>query len=203
MTEWQLFEPGTIPEFTTSTWYAGRDRPPHIDEEAHRGRLDLAGSFVAQTVNGGGIDSVVDLGCGDGGLLSLLAGPTFTMAFDVSMWGYDLPHNGSSAAESRGVDVRYADVVHDDIEWGDMAVCTEMLEHLIDPHAFVRRIAEHSAWIVASSPFTETNQSHYGYHTWAWDQAGYYALVEQAGYDVVRHETWSMFQVVLGRKKES
>lgn len=198
MTEWRLFEEGTIPEYTTPEWYAGRNRPAHIDEDAHRGRLEIAFDCIRQGIEEYGARSVVDLGCGDGGLLSLIQ--FYDLSNRVTAWGYELPHNGESAASERGVDVRYSDVVNDDIGWGDLAVCTEMLEHLIDPHAFVRRVAEHSPIIVASSPFTETDQSHYGYHTWAWDQDGYRALFEGAGYTVERHETWSMFQICLGRK---
>lgn len=199
MTEWRLFEAGTIPGGTTPEWCARRNRPPYVKEDAHRGRLELAASFVAQMVNSGYVDSVVDLGCGDGSLLALLqSGPLATLP--ALLWGYELPHNGESVAGKRGVDVRYADVTTDDINWGRLAICTEMLEHLIDPHAFLRRVAEHSPWLVASSPFAKTDESHCEYHTWAWDLDGYRSLIEQAGYGIMRHETISMFQVVLGRK---
>lgn len=197
MTEWQLFEPGTIPEYTTPEWYKDRDRAPHLEDGAHTGRLELAADFVEYAIQTWGIDSVVDLGCGDGGLLQTLR----AMGYEVDMWGYDLAlNNVNGAVYDRKVHVRYGDVVNGDVEWGDLAICTEMLEHLLDPHAFVRRVAEHSEFIVASSPYAETDQSHYDFHTWAWDEEGYRELLGQAGYDVVRHETWSMFQIVLGRK---
>lgn len=199
MTEWQLFEPGTIPECTTASWYEGRDRAPHVEQDAHRGRLVLAADMVRDAVDRFGVRSVVDLGCGDGGLLSLLQTASFER--DVPMWGYDLQRsNVTPAVLERNVDVRYGDVVAGEVEWGELAVCTEMLEHLLDPKEFVRRIAQHSRVIVASSPFTETGQSHYEFHTFAWDQAGYRALIEQAGYHVERHETTSMFQVILAVK---
>lgn len=199
MTEWQLFESGTVPECTTPAWYEGRERAPHVDQDAHRGRLVLAADMVRDAIDQYGVRSVVDLGCGDGGLLSLLQ--PYSFEHDVPMWGYDLQRsNVNPAVLEREVDVRFGDAVNGAVEWGELAVCTEFLEHLVDPHGFVRRVGEHARVIVASSPFTETDQSHYEFHTWAFDMAGYRALIEQAGYHVERHETTSMFQVILGRK---
>lgn len=199
MTEWQLFEPGTIPACTTPAWYEGRARAPHLEEGAHQGRLELSAGMVRDAVDQFGVQSVVDLGCGDGGLLSLLQGLSFER--DVPMWGYDLQRsNVTPAVLERDVDVRYGDVVAGEVEWGELAVATEMLEHLLDPHEFVRRIGGRSRVIVASSPFTETDRSHYEFHTWAFDMPGYRALVEQAGYHVERHETTSMFQVIMAVK---
>jgi SAM-dependent methyltransferase len=199
VTEWQLFEPGTIPKYTTTEWYVDRDRAPHLEDGAHSGRLEVAFDCAKQAIEEYGVRSVVDLGCGDGGLLSLIQ--FFDLSNHIKAWGYDLcPDNVDAARFERKVDARYRNVITDEIEWGDLAICTEMLEHLLNPHAFVRRVAEHSPFIVASSPYIETDQSHYAFHTWAWDQDGYRELLEQAGYTVVRHETWSMFQICLGRK---
>lgn len=199
MTEWQLYEPGTVPECTTPAWYEGRARAPHLEEGAHRDRLVLAADMVRDAVDRFGVRSVVDLGCGDGGLLSLLQGLSFER--DVPMWGYDLQRtNVNPAVLERNVDVRYGDTVAGEVEWGELAVCTEFLEHLLSPHEFVRRVGKNSRVIVASSPFTETDKSHYEHHVWAWDVPGYRALIEQAGYHVERHETTSMFQVLLAVK---
>lgn len=187
MSEWQLFEPGTIPVCTTAEWYLDRDRAPHLEEGLHRPRLLL----TAELVRSAEPADVVDLGAGDGGLLSLLLG-------EVPAWGYDLCPDNIVGAQARGVDVRLGDVVTGDITWAELAVATEMLEHLVDPHGFVRRIAEHSSWIVASSPAVETDVNHYEFHTWAWDTDGYAALIEQAGFEVVEHKLGSFFQVIMG-----
>lgn len=193
MAEWQLFEPGTVPEWTTPQWYAGRDRAPHLEQVAHKARLHKAAEFVQAAAIEHRLRTVVDLGAGDGGLLSLLKGS------GLKAWGYDLqPTNTTAAASERGVDVHLGDVVAGHIEWGEIAVATEMLEHLVDPHAFVRRVAEHARVLVASSPAWETGDSHYEFHTWAWDYDGYRALLEQGGYEVVRHEDAAGFQVALG-----
>jgi SAM-dependent methyltransferase len=191
MGEWRLFEEGTVPEWTTPEWYADRERAPHLEQGLHIGRLNLSARLVARERPA----SVVDLGAGDGGLLSLLR----QLLPEADCWGYDLQPTNLDGATERGVDVRYGDVVSGAVDWAEAAVVTEMLEHLLDPHAFVRSIAENGVRVlVASSPWTEHGGSHYEFHTWAWDHAGYRALIEQAGYRVVAHETVDMFQVIMG-----
>lgn len=194
MSEWRLFPEGTIPDYTTPQWYEGREHAPHLEQEAHRGRLTASAGLVALTAATRGYRTVVDLGAGDGGLLSLL-GPAMTG------WGYDLMPANLDAAKDRGVDVRYGDVLADPIEWGDIAVCTEMLEHLVDPHGFVRAVGEHARALVCSSPWQERPGTAYEFHTWAWDFDGYRALVEQGGFVVQRHKTAGPFQVILAVKR--
>ena len=188
--EWRLFDEGTVPEHTQPQWYAGRDHAPHLEQPGHRDRLMQTATFIAQVAFSHGLRTVVDLGAGDGGLLSLL-GPNLTA------WGYDLTPANLQAAKERGVDVRLGDVVDGDVEWGQIAVCTEMLEHLVDPHAFVRRVAGHAQALVCSSPKDERPGSAYEFHTWCWDLEGYRALVEQGGLRVLRQRTVHGFQVVL------
>jgi hypothetical protein len=190
--EWQLFEAGTVPEYTRPEWYANREHAPHLEQAGHRDRLMATASLVAWAATGG-LRTVVDLGAGDGGLLSLL-GPALTG------WGYDLQPTNLQAAKDRGVDVRYGDVVDGDVEWGQIAVCTEMLEHLVDPHAFVRRIAAHAQILVCSSPWGERPGAAYEFHTWAWDLAGYRTLVERSGFAVLRQQRVHGFQLILAAR---
>lgn len=188
--EWRLFDEGTVPEYTTPAWYVGREHAPHLEQGGHRARLLATATFVAQAAFTHGIRTVVDLGSGDGGLLSLL-GP------NLQAWGYDLMPANVEAAKERGVDVRYGDVLADPVEWADIAVCTEMLEHLVDPHAFVRTIIGHCRALVCSSPRDERKGHAYEFHTWAWDLEGYRALLEQAGWRVQRQKAVDRFQVIL------
>jgi len=195
VTEHRLFPQGTVPEYTRPGWYADRERAPHLEQPGHRERLFRAAHSVLASAIELRLDTAVDLGAGDGGLLSLLLGHTQLRA----TWGYDLqPSNVTAARTDRAVDVRLGDVVDGAIEWGDIAVATEMLEHLVDPHAFVRRIAEHSRVLIASSPWGETPDDHYEFHAWAWDHDGYVALLEQAGYGIRAHTTVGSFQVIVG-----
>lgn len=193
MTEWRLFQDGTIPEYTTAEWYDGRDNAAHLEDPGHRPRIVLAARMVADAAIRWPVTSVVDLGSGDGGMLSLV-GPA------LRKWGYDIAPAAVTAGMQRGIDIRRANVLTDDIEWGDIAVATEILEHLIDPHAFVRMVAEHSPMMVCSSPCEETSESHYEFHAWAWDFDGYRALIEQAGYRVLRHEQTGPFQVMMAQR---
>lgn len=185
--EARLFPEGTIPEHCTPEWYAGRERAPHVDEALHRPRLELA----AQMAVASGRHTLVDLGAGDGGLLQLLAGS------GISGWGYDLQQSNVDGALERGVEVWLGDVLTDEIEWGEIAVATEMIEHLVAPHGFVAWVREHAEVMIASSPWTETAESHYGYHTWAWDREGYRAMFEAAGWQIVDHRAAGMFQVLM------
>ena len=187
--EWRLFVEGTVPEFTTAAWYAGREHAPHLEQAGHRDRLLHTAAQIAREAMAGP-KTLVDLGAGDGGLLSLL-GPA------IKAWGYDLQPTNIEAAKSRGVDVRYGDVLAGDIEWGEIAVATEMLEHLLDPHGFVARIGEHAKVLIASSPRLETADEHYEFHTWAWDSIGYRNLIEQGGWRVKRHTPVHGFQVIV------
>lgn len=191
MTQWRLFPEGTVPEIVTAEWYRDRERAPHLEQYGpQRNRLLVAANHVLHARYAFDVKSVVDLGAGDGGLLSLLPP-------DLPAWGYDLcPANVEAARAERHVDVLYADLMTEEPKWADLAVCTEMLEHLVDPHAFVRRVAQHCRVIVASSPFTETGDSHYEHHLWAFDPQGYRDLLEQAGFRILRHGQVDWFQVV-------
>jgi len=205
MGQWRLFPEGTVPEYTKPSWYAGRDRAPHLEEGAHRDRLiEAANQVHAAVALFGYTPTVSDLGAGDGGLLSILDRSRILAA-----WGYDLQQTNVDAARGeRGVSVSLGDVVEGwlrtepggpmlPIRFGDISVCTEMLEHLVDPHWFVKSIVQ-SRVLVASSPWTERPGNAYDFHAWAFDQDGYRSLLEQGGYRVVRHETRGMFQICTG-----
>lgn len=190
MREDRLFPEGTVPEYTQPSWYAGRDTAPHVDEAMHRPRLEIAAGYVRSVWEEG--LTVVDLGGGDGGLLSLLN----DIPADAK-WGYDLQQTNVDAAALRNQDIRYGNVLTDPIVWGDIAIATEMIEHLFDPHAFVANVATHSQYFIASSPWNESAEAHYGFHTWAWDVEGYLALLSNHGWRTLANDVTGMFHVVL------
>jgi|SRR6185503_16935755 len=191
--EWRLFPEGTIPEYTTPEWYAGRDTAPHLEQPGHRERLLATAEVVKQYHP----KTVVDLGAGDGGLLSIL------QSEGIKCWGYDLQQtNVDVAINRRGVDVRLFDVVKnvDQLDKNyDVVVCTEMLEHLIDPHSFVHSLSSIAGGaIVASSPWYETPENHYEFHTFCWDVDGYRAMFEAAGFTIVQHFIVQGAQIIVG-----
>ena len=187
--EWKFFE-GESPEFSTRDWHEGRESAHHLDEVTHVNRLLKASEFISKAVELGA-SSVVDLGCGDGGLLFLIKDQPYRS------WGYDLmPTNVDHAVNFRGVDARYTDFKKDsDIEYGDVAVMTEVLEHLEFPHETIKNLP--SKFLIASSPFIENNEVHYEFHLWAWDVDGYKKMIEDSGYKVIETALLEWSQVLL------
>lgn len=196
--QWRLF--GTdIPYVSTFAFHEHRDRAPHLDQPDHQPRLFLAASLVVHAAELLGSATVSDLGCGDGGLLSLLAGEESV----TRAWGYDFaPANAAGWAERR-VEAYPVDVFGDRnrVRFGDIAVMTEVLEHVADPHGSLRWAGENARYVVASSPRFETPENHAPEHAWAWDTDGYGELFRQAGLRVLRHEVTGLFQVVLAESR--
>jgi hypothetical protein len=189
LTEWRLFT-GDTPHVSTLAFHEGRARAPHLEQPDHRARL----LRIAQLVHQLNPASVVDLGCGDGGLLSLLNG--------LDAWGYDFSPVNQAGWVERGVTAEVRDVFNDrDVpRWGECAVATEVLEHLADPHSAVQWIAHHVQYLVASSPHRETDQQHGDCHSYAWDTVGYRALIEPH-FEILSHETVDWSQIITGRSR--
>lgn len=205
MGEWRLFE-GDVPHVSTFEFHKDRARAPHLEQPGHRPRLERACELVLDAANAlsltatfaEGPATVSDLGCGDGGLLQLLAEHE-----DIEAWGYDFQPSNTAGWAQRGVTATPYDVFgadRDRIRLGRIAVATEVLEHLADPHGAVRWIGEHAEFIVASSPWQERPSRHDECHAWAWDLAGYQALIRQGGYAVEVHDRVGPFQLILGRR---
>ena len=180
MGEWQLFPPGTVPDFTTPEFFAAHRWVPPQHQIGHRQRTAMAARLIADVVAEYGCESVSDLGCGDGSLLEELA----AVGVHVPTWGYDAGRANVARAQSRGLDVRQADLFSDELAYGDLVTACEVVEHLADPHSFVRGLP--GRVIVLSSPSTETADWHYVHHAWAWDLDGYAELVTNAGWQIIR-----------------
>lgn len=201
--EYRFFDKGDTPWHSTQEFHNDRESAPHIEQHGmQRDRLVMAGEFVKDLCLKYDIKSVSDLCCGDGGLLEYLS--PFFKERGIESWGYEFqPANIRDAIYKRKVDVSYADVVKDSIEFGELVIMTECLEHFADPHYMVSRVAENSNYFVLSSPNGETPEAHYELHTWGWSWPAYENLITQFGYQVTRHEESSIFQVMAGVKNES
>jgi len=198
--EYKFFdEEDGVPYFSTQEFHNDREAAPHIDQHGmQRDRLLHAAELVMDICRKNPeIKTVSDLCCGDGGLLQTLK--PFFSTYGIKAFGYDFqPSNIHDAVNKRGVDVRFADVINDDIDMGDLTIMTECLEHFYKPHEMVRKVAEKSKFIVISGPNGEVPEAHYELHTWRWSWPAYENLIQQAGYTVMHHEESSIFQLLSG-----
>jgi SAM-dependent methyltransferase len=196
MTEYKLFT-GDVPFVSTPEFHADRERAPHLEQEFHVPRLHAAAGLVQDLADLYGQVTVSDLGCGDGGLLSLVQG----MRGVTDCWGYDFSPANAAGWTERGVHALHADVFGadwDSVRLGDVVVMTEVLEHLADPHGVLRRLRGRGVrLLVCSSPWNENPAGHSPEHAWAWDMAGYLHMLEGAGWSVRVQQQASLFQVVL------
>lgn len=202
--EWKLFD-GETPYVSTFDYHKDRPRAPHAEQSDHRPRLDLALDFVVRCRP----EAVADLGCGDGGLVSMLV----KALPDTVIEGYDFTPSTREGWLERGVAglCQHVNVfpeppgpvidpdIEATLEYISVVVMTEILEHLARPHEVLSKI--NSEYLVASSPWNETPNSHCESHAWAWDMAGYSALIEGAGFKIVLHQTAGSAQVVLAERR--
>lgn len=192
MTAWKLFS-GPVAPVSTAGFHAERPRARHVDDPHHRPRLLKAAEYVREAAALLDHPSVSDLGCGDGGLLSLIHG-------DIEAWGYDFQPSNADGWVERGVKAEAMDVFgadEDRVRFGSISVATEVLEHISDPMGAVRWIAARSKFLVASSPWVETPKNADECHAWAFDPMGYQDMLAAAGLAIMRHELVGNFQVVL------
>lgn len=197
MTEWKFFD-GDVANVSTAEFHADRERARHLEQPGHRERLLRAADFIRAAAKLIDLNvSVSDLGCGDGGLLSLIR------RYIPDAWGYDFgPANVAGWAE-REVKAELLDVFGKDSEqvrFGSITAVTEVLEHLTDPHGAIRWIGTNSRFVVASSPWDEGPWDYDECHAWAFDVQGYRDLINGGGYRILRHEMIGRFQVVLGMR---
>jgi hypothetical protein len=177
MMQWKLFDQ-QVPE--QSAGLAGRG---WMDLEHQPGFVQRAQLICDLVALAEPVISLSDLGCGDGALLARLRG--MRKLAGVPMWGYDLGQADLEHGRACGLDLRAADITRGFLDYGELAVASEVAEHLEDPEAFLLRIP--SRRIIVSSPSAETGSWHNEIHAWAWDLEGYSALVRRAGWVVTRH----------------
>lgn len=193
MSEHRLFDPENPPEWLDPKWWRDRPHCDHLGAEtgAHTARLHAAAQLAlhaaglisppAPTETGNG--RITDLGAGDGALLQLIGCRPYA-------WGYEIIRaDVEHARKVRGVEVHLREVQSaiktDGLILGEVVVLTEVLEHMADPHGFLKLLHARPEvrYVVASSPWKETPEQHEWNHAWCWDTLGYEHMFKAAGFE--------------------
>ena len=172
--------------FSTAEFHADRAAADHLHEAGHVPRLYAVAAAVNALVATGAV-SVIDYGCGSGGLLSLIAAP--------EKRGYDFQPDNVRFAQELGRPVEFKNFVDAEPEFSDVAVLSEVLEHMDDPHGFLGKL--NCRVLVASVPLGETPQQHYELHRWGWCMDSFREMLKAAGFtsqsgvNVVGTQVWT------------
>lgn len=198
--ESRLFDPLDPPAWLDSLWWVDQPHVNHVDNRVHQPRLQAAADTAMRLSEELGTVPICDIGSCDGGLLELISD-------DFPAFGYDVIANSIVYGQHiRGVDLRYGDVTGDyTLELAPVVVCTEMLEHLEFPHAFVTDLYLQAPkrgvkYVIFSSPHSETAQYHEWNHAWAWDREGYAKMITNAGWEIVSHVDVEWSQMIVAKR---
>lgn len=187
------------PHSHDAEWYKDREAVDHINQAPHQPRLFNALELLNEILATESIESVADFGCGNGGLMRQIkiGNP------DLNIWGYDLCPANVEQAKERGSDVELVDfVLESNLKYPQVVICTEVLEHLVDPDAFLKKLLDNGVkYVVASSPNYETPTSHEEYHLWVFQGNSYADMFTDIGWEVVKHEK-HLFQFVVAKNNK-
>lgn len=187
------------PHSHDAEWYKDREVADHINQSGHRPRLMQVQDFLLQILEQFPDLTICDFGCGNAGLIREIESKVSN-----KIWGYDLcPANVEDAHEKGNKDnVFYKDfVIESDIEYPDVAICTEVLEHLVDPDTFIKKLLDNGVkFIIASSPDYETPDYHAPFHLWVFNGDSYKEMFVDAGWNVVLHHK-DYFQYIVAQSK--
>lgn len=174
------------PHSHDAEWYKYRDVADHINQINHRPRLIQVQEYLLELLENHPNYTICDFGCGNAGLIREIQSKVTN-----KLWGYDLcPANVNDAHQKGNSDnVFYKDFINDaDINYPDIVICTEVLEHLVDPDSFIKKLLNNGVkYIIASSPDYETPNNHEPYHLWVFNGDSYKHMFIDAGWDVLLH----------------
>ena len=194
MAGWKLFDDvlPEPPDMLASRGWMDLERQPGFTQRADM-VAGLVGLIAALRPD---MRTVTDLGCGDGSMMKRFPST-------LKAWGYELGAGDVAEGRARGLDVRQADIIHGDLEYGDLLVASEVLEHLGNPQSFLQLLPDRL--LIVSSPSKETGDWHNAIPAWAWDMDGYRELLETSGWRVLYHTDcdggWNTFAGVEGPQR--
>jgi len=177
-------------------FYKDLELADHINQEGHRPRLMQVLDYLTELVSEDSTLDICDFGCGNGGLIREIEAK-----LPNKIWGYDLlPANVKDAHEKgNSNNISYKDFINEekDLIYPDVAICTEVLEHLVDPDTFLKKLLNNNVQcIVASSPDYETPNYHAPFHLWVFNGDSYKEMFEQSGWKVILHHK-DFFQYIV------
>ena len=186
------------PHSHDAEWYKSRELADHINQEGHRPRLMQVLEYLIQIVGDNSEITIADFGCGNGGLIREIESK-----LPNKIWGYDLQPTNIEDAIQKGnsENIKYLDFINESIEFPDIAIATEVLEHLVDPDAFIKRLLDNGVkYIIASSPDYETPTYHAPFHLWVFNGDSYKEMFIASGWDVTLHHK-DYFQYIIAKGK--
>lgn len=186
--EYKLFDQ---PHSHDRNFYDSREMADHINQSNHRPRLLQVADEVIELSKLPEIQTIGDFGCGNGGLLDYLKDKV-----PQKLYGYDLQQSNVSFAQDKNRPVELVDFVNEDVEYPDLLIMTETLEHLPDPHGFLERASKKSKYVVASTPGYETEGFHAPFHLWVWTDDSFKDIFK--GWEVLKYYKTN-FQFVVGK----
>jgi 2-polyprenyl-3-methyl-5-hydroxy-6-metoxy-1,4-benzoquinol methylase len=179
----QLFETGK-PHSHDFEFYKEIPTADHINQVdgGHRFRLLKTLEHLTEIIQP--TDTVCDFGCGNGGLIREIE-----QVHTNTIWGYDLMPSNVQDAKSKGNEnIILHDFVTDAeniVKYPNIAICTEVLEHLENPDAFLIRLRENGVRaVLASSPNYETPTYHAPGHLWVFNGDTYKDMFVDAGWTI-------------------
>lgn len=179
----QLFENGK-PHSHDADFYREIPTADHINQVdgGHRFRLLKTVEHLQNVVEPE--DTICDFGCGNGGLIREIE-----KTIPNKIWGYDLmPNNVADAITKGSTNIQLCDFIVDEdkkVVYPDIAICTEVLEHLVSPDDFIIKLKDNGVkLILASSPNYETPTYHAPGHLWVFNGDTYKDMFVNAGWNI-------------------
>lgn len=180
----------------TAAFYADRypDGYQHAVWPDHVERVDETVRFAVDALTPGyrSLQSVVDLSCGDGRLalaLGMSLGASEVVLGDVNPESG--PYPGLDVIGSLPDTLVSLPSVCDTPGRVGLYVCSETLEHLDDPDAFLAQLRPLTEYLLLTTPEAETsadNPEHY----WGWDSEAVGQMLDSAGFtQVVAHQVFT------------
>lgn len=203
--EWKLFDPQNPPPVANPDFLRNQPWMRLEGQPGFRERSTMVREMVAEVLRWCEpyIYQVTDLGCGDGAMLRVLADDLKKAAIPPSrITGYDIGASDIAYANKAGpYEFRLANIARDFriLQLGELNIMTEVLEHMTDPHGFLKTLRDllrerilggdqaEQIFMVGTSPASETDEWHNAIHLWAWDWDGYAQMFRRAGWEIVDH----------------